>query len=336
MERRAFTDSGNGKTYCLLMEVLDANNNGVVDRGWGTFVTDAAAQRELSHQAPHPIADATTEVQAVGIFKSTNSRSYLLAGAHRSANGSSNSTCQSGYGSADPAHNTDNMFHAVNAELLAYYGSGNWYAIQWHGMAADTCGAAEVYMSHGRNIVPLATDKIAELKNNTIAYHPTWDVETPGTGACTLNATDNTQGRLINGVAAADVCATAATSYTGRFIHIEQDPNFRAPADWTAAVSDTFPAGGVPTVPAPPAALTATGGKRKVTLTWSASAGATSYNVKRSAASGGPYSTIAANVTATSYVDGNLLAGQTFFYVVTAVNAAGESGNSPQAAGVAK
>ncbi|HEX8152650.1 MAG TPA: hypothetical protein VF698_05970, partial [Thermoanaerobaculia bacterium] len=48
MERRAFTDSGNGKTYCLLMEVLDANNNGVVDRGWGTFVTDAAAQRELS------------------------------------------------------------------------------------------------------------------------------------------------------------------------------------------------------------------------------------------------------------------------------------------------
>jgi hypothetical protein len=245
MQIRTFTDSGNGKSYCLLMEVLDANNNGKVDRGWGTFLVDNAAVRELSHQAPHPISDSTTEVQAIGLFKGTESRSYLMSGAHRDANGGS-SSCQSSYGPADAAHNVANMFHATNAELMAWYGANEWYAIQWHGMAADTCGTVEVYLSHGRNVAPLSADKISELRTNVLTDHPTWKVFTPGTGACSLNATDNTQGRLINGVDPNSVCGTAAISYTGRFLHIEQDPGFRTPADWLHAVGVTFPAGGGP------------------------------------------------------------------------------------------
>lgn len=238
---RTFLDAQNGKSYCLLMEVLDANNNGVVDRGWGTFIVDANAARELSHQAPHPISDSTTESQAISVFKGTNSRSYLMAGAHRNANGSSGSSCQSSYGPADAAHNTAVMFHATNAELMAFYGTQPWYAIQWHGMAASTCSTVEAYLSHGRNVVPAATDKIAVLKSNMLVYHPSWKIATPGTGSCSLNATDNTQGRLINGVSASSVCGTAASTYSGKFLHIEQDPNFRTAADWIPAVLDTWP-----------------------------------------------------------------------------------------------
>ncbi len=124
MQRGTFTDSGNGRSYCVLMEIQDANNNGFVDRGWGTFVVYNAATRELSHQAPHPISDSTTEIQAVTIFKETDSRSYLMSGAHRSAN-SASSSCQGSYGSADAAHNTNNMFHATNQELIAHYGAGD-------------------------------------------------------------------------------------------------------------------------------------------------------------------------------------------------------------------
>lgn len=243
MEIRTFTDSGNGKSYCLLMEVLDANSNGKVDRGWGTFIVDAAAQREISLQAPHPISDSTSEANAIGIFKAVEARSYLMAGAHRDAN-SGSSSCQSSYGPADAAHNVNNMFHATNAELLAWYGTNEWYAIQWHGMAADTCGGVDVYISHGRNVAPLPSDKIAILRDNIVADHPTWQVFTPGTGACSLNATDNTQGRLINGVDPALVCGTAASSYTGRFVHVEHDPGFRTAADWNHAIGLTFPAGG--------------------------------------------------------------------------------------------
>jgi cellulose 1,4-beta-cellobiosidase len=88
--------------------------------------------------------------------------------------------------------------------------------------------------------------------------------------------------------------------------------------------------------PAAPTNLTAKAGKRKITLNWNASSGATSYNVKRSLTSGGPYTTIATGVTATTYTNTGLTSGVTYYYVVTAVNSAGESPNSNQASAKAK
>src|SRR4030095_6550930 len=81
--------------------------------------------------------------------------------------------------------------------------------------------------------------------------------------------------------------------------------------------------------PAPPTGVTATGGNAQVLLTWTASAGATSYRVKRATVSGGPYTTIA-SPTATSYTNTGLTNGTTYYYVVSAVSAGGESGNSSQ------
>lgn len=84
-----------------------------------------------------------------------------------------------------------------------------------------------------------------------------------------------------------------------------------------------------PTVPAAPANLVATPGNAQATLSWNASMGATSYNVKRATVNGGPYGTIT-NVTATSFVDPGLVNGATYYYVVSAANSAGESANSTQ------
>ena len=53
--------------------------------------------------------------------------------------------------------------------------------------------------------------------------------------------------------------------------------------------------------------------------------GATGYKVKRSTTAGGPYTTIASNVTGTSYEDDNVMNGTTYYYVVTAVGANGEA-----------
>src|SRR5215510_11585123 len=89
--------------------------------------------------------------------------------------------------------------------------------------------------------------------------------------------------------------------------------------------------GGGGNPPAAPTGLAATAGNAQVTLNWNASSGATSYNVKRSTTSGGPYTTIATGVTSTSFTNTGLTNGTTFFFVVSAVNAAGESGNSNQA-----
>ncbi|MCD1261315.1 cellulase family glycosylhydrolase [Paenibacillus athensensis] len=89
-----------------------------------------------------------------------------------------------------------------------------------------------------------------------------------------------------------------------------------------------------PTVPAAPSGLSATAGNAQVALSWSPSAQATGYNVKRATASGGPYTTVAAGVSGTSYTNTGLTNGTTYYYVVSAVNSAGESANSSQVSAV--
>lgn len=91
-------------------------------------------------------------------------------------------------------------------------------------------------------------------------------------------------------------------------------------------LSDLF---GTPAPPAAPASLYATAGNGQVALSWTASAGATSYNVKRSLVSGGSYAVVT-SVATTNFTDMGLTNGTTYYYVVTASNGFGESGNSPQ------
>ena len=66
----------------------------------------------------------------------------------------------------------------------------------------------------------------------------------------------------------------------------------------------------------------------KVQLNWKAAPGASSYNVKRSTSTGGPYTTIGTAST-TGYVDTSASPGTTYYYVVSAVSGGGsESLNS--------
>jgi fibronectin type 3 domain-containing protein len=83
--------------------------------------------------------------------------------------------------------------------------------------------------------------------------------------------------------------------------------------------------------PAAPAGLQAAGGNAQVSLSWNASAGAASYNVKRSTTNGGPYTTAVASPALTNYTDTTVTNDTTYYYVVSAVNAAGESPNCAQA-----
>lgn len=80
-----------------------------------------------------------------------------------------------------------------------------------------------------------------------------------------------------------------------------------------------------------PTNLTATAGEAKVTLNWNAVTDVTGYDVKRSTTVGGPYTTIASNVSGASYIDSSVTNGTTYYYVVTAINTNGESANSNEA-----
>jgi fibronectin type 3 domain-containing protein len=98
----------------------------------------------------------------------------------------------------------------------------------------------------------------------------------------------------------------------------------------TTATFDYVTTTGWPLLPGAPGSLTATAGNARVTLIWPAVSGASSYNLKRSLTNGGPYALVS-NVTTTNYTDAGLANGTTYYYVVSALNPAGESTNSAQA-----
>ena len=95
-----------------------------------------------------------------------------------------------------------------------------------------------------------------------------------------------------------------------------------------ATASATAPA---PATVSAPGGVTAKPGQAQVALSWNASTGASSYNVKRSGTSGGPYALIASTGT-TSYTDEGLTNG-TFYYVISSVGVNGESANSTEVSG---
>jgi len=77
-----------------------------------------------------------------------------------------------------------------------------------------------------------------------------------------------------------------------------------------------------------PSGLIAVPGDGEVALTWLAPGNASTYTVAMAADSGGPYVAVATNLTNLSYTATGLSNGMTYFFVVSAVNAAGPSPNS--------
>ena len=83
--------------------------------------------------------------------------------------------------------------------------------------------------------------------------------------------------------------------------------------------------------PPPPTFVTATASLGQVLLNWTASSGASSYNIYRSLSSNGEGSTpYQIGVMGTSFTDTTVSSGTTYYYQVTAVGIAGEGGPSAE------
>jgi fibronectin type 3 domain-containing protein len=87
----------------------------------------------------------------------------------------------------------------------------------------------------------------------------------------------------------------------------------------------------VQTLTNPPATPIAVGASGQVTLTWTAPAGAATFNVYRSTTSGGEGTVpIATGISGNVFIDTGLTNGQTYEYLVTAVDSGGESAPSAE------
>jgi len=83
--------------------------------------------------------------------------------------------------------------------------------------------------------------------------------------------------------------------------------------------------------PNAPTGLAAVAGVGQVALSWYAVPDATGYNLKRGVVSGGPYTNIVNATSSLNHTNNGLNNGQTYYYVVTALNANGEGAFSAEA-----
>ncbi|MGO8671279.1 MAG: fibronectin type III domain-containing protein [Capsulimonadaceae bacterium] len=89
-------------------------------------------------------------------------------------------------------------------------------------------------------------------------------------------------------------------------------------------------------VPAAPTLSASSGTSGQIQLSWTASSGATTYNLYRGTATGAESSSpLSTGITATTYTDTGLTPGSSYFYEVSALNAAGTSAFSNQATATA-
>lgn len=190
---------------------------------------------------------------------------------------------------------------------------------------ADGYTMLEVYLN-SLTVPPSApTNFVASATNSSVTL--TWSPS--------LLATNyNLKRALINGGPYTNIATLATTNYTDALVtngttyyYVVSAISAAGVGTNSAQVSATPT--GTPTPPDAPLNLVANAGNASVALTWSSSATATNYNVKRSMTNGGTYSTIASGA-GTSLTDTQVTNGATYFYVVSASNANGESTNSAQ------
>jgi len=98
---------------------------------------------------------------------------------------------------------------------------------------------------------------------------------------------------------------------------------------WSESTAAAYPA-----PPSQPTGLTVTAAYAQNTLSWNAATYASSYTVERAPSVGGPYVTVAAGLSGTSYTDTGLVTGQTYYYEVVAANFSGSASATAPAQGI--
>ena len=218
-------DAINARDVVLVWEAAATHHRGALMVGLGTA-------RSVILESPHAQYDSDTDEEGFEFFVSLEARAWLTATTHRCANSAASgcsgttSACTSNtaYAESDQAHTVDAAFQALHTGLTD--GDSALIVAQLHGFSHSP-GEPMVYVSNGTT-----TDATGTLSNALADELDTLLAE--GGASCNLASdssisrlcgTHNAQGRQLNGSASA--CDTAASSASGRFLHIEQARDLR-------------------------------------------------------------------------------------------------------------
>lgn len=201
-------------------------------------------------------------------------------------------------------------------------------------IAIDNAGAQSAPSSVNLSVVasaPVAPANLQARGVSTSQINLSWtDLADNESGYRVYRSGDGVTFTLVGTTAAnagswSDVNLVSNTSYTYAV------RAFNSAGESTAAVVIGKTVNPAP--PATPLGLAAIPQGTKLGLSWSASAGADTYIIKRSLSPSGPFTTVANGITTASYADSSAVAGLTYYYTIYAQNAYGSSIASPAMAG---
>jgi len=226
-----------------------------------------------------------------------------------------------------------NMGANINGVYFPNGGTGLWF-----GFGLNPYSATQGYLGLGSmNTVGTAVQGASSLTTTGLGtYGATHfivlkiDFDTSGNNDTVTVYVDPTANQTTPGVAAAGTySAFDVGTISGIGMNLQGGGDFITD-EYRIADTYTDVVDAVVIPPNTPTGLSATSGTNLVSLSWNAATGGTpvSYNVKRSTSSGGTYTTVGTTTAPTVTYNDSILGGSTYYYVVSAVNAIGESADS--------
>jgi hypothetical protein len=234
-------DTATQATFYVIRERVVPGESAFAGRGVFVFSDGPEVRGRFVLEVPHPVHDGETLEQGALVVSQARPRVAMFAGAHRS-NSTEETTCDGTFDGGDPyrvsdvAHHPDNFFHAAHVWLDASV--PDMLALQLHGFCCPGEGsyadlADDCVVSNGFEAGTSADDFVQVLRTRIDAQaHVAGGIDLTtaavfGDDADVLGGTNNLQGRVSNGVAPGMECNDAAVGVTGRFAHLEQDPDVR-------------------------------------------------------------------------------------------------------------
>ena len=201
---------------------LQESNTIAQPKGWGSFLLRQGAAGNALIEVAHPLADINTLEISAQAFADSDSRGFLIAGAHRNANGQD---------TADVAHLDESIFQEVHQSFAENAAEVSVWQI--HGFDIDIHpelpNYSDAIVSAGTGDVTeilLGLDqRIDDLEGDWDSFSfNTLDVDDPLNVATNGDIAGNTFSLLA---ATTNIQQLHTTSIGGQFVHIELEQSFR-------------------------------------------------------------------------------------------------------------
>ncbi|PFH46219.1 hypothetical protein AMATHDRAFT_70297 [Amanita thiersii Skay4041] len=246
-------------SFCVLAEnVSDSDRE--YKKGWGIMVvpsTRSAVSRYVHLSALRPRFALETQQQAVTVFQGIGAKSLYIPGRLWLVYPTPTS-CVTGkvHFITDPTYDQHEMFFDTQSQII------NWQTANG-GCPSSTCAYVQFNSKGVKVNQQYQVDISVGLDNSTGWYtkhndypakriklnlgkqFPSWKIALPSDSTGAVTATDNIEGRLINGVDAAHVCTKPASpdNTTGKFVHLGESTESRIPSTfdkWVKAFIASF------------------------------------------------------------------------------------------------